>query len=459
MYTMKRINLFFNLGLLMLAACEELVEVDYPLNQLGTTQVFEDVQTANSALAGLYASLSDQSIISGGSYSGAGPLLGSYTDDLDCYYYDQNGVADIYRNQQMETNTSIENIWNTAYQQVYYANSIIHGVEQSVRLSEGDKNRIKGEVLVIRSLIYFYLQQLFDDIPYTASLDYEYNRNLGKTEGSVLLEQLKLDLTEAISLLDDNYRDPERIYPNRKVAQLLLARIYLIGGEWLSAEQMADTIIQSPLYIFQTDIQEVFHKSGKHILWQLKPENEGDATEEAMFFYFTNSAPNSYVLTQNLLDTFDDEDLRKQNWMASVTFEEQTWYRPFKYKNYINGANSDEYSIVFRFEEVYFIMAEALAKQNRFEEALPYLNATRERSGLSSLASLSGEEFINELLAEKRREFFAESGLRFLDLKRMDMLNELSIIKPNWKEYKSIWPLPQNELLLNRNLSPQNSGY
>jgi hypothetical protein len=144
--------------------------------------------------------------------------------------------------------------------------------------------------------------------------------------------------------------------------------------------------------------------------------------------------------------------------MALVTFEGQNWYRPDKYKN-LPGDNTNEYSVVFRLEEVYFIMAEALAKQNRFDEALPYLDATRRRAGLTALTSLTGEAFNSKLLAEKRREFFAESGLRFLDLKRWGRLSELSVVKPNWQDYKQVWPLPQKELLLNANLSPQNPGY
>ncbi len=454
---MRKIFKLLCLGLLF-PACENLVEVDYPNNQIGTSQVFEDLQTANAALAGLYAGLRDQSFITGGSYYGAGALLASYADDLDCYFYDQNGVVDLYNNQQQQTNSNIETIWNTAYQQVYYANSIIYGAEHSTALSDGDKNRIKGEALLVRSLIYFYLQQLFGDIPFTASLDYEHNRKLSKTDAASVVTQLETDLAAAVSLLTDDYRDPERIYPNRKVAQLLLARVYLIRQEWSLAEQTAQSILQSPLYQLHPDLGEVFHKSGTHILWQLKPQNSGDATTEAPFYYFTNSTPNSYVLSQNLLNSFAENDLRKTYWMVSETFEGQNWFRPSKYKN-LPGDNTDEYSVVFRLEEVYFIMAEALAKQNRFGEALPYLDATRRRAGLSPLTSLTGEAFNSELLAEKRREFFAESGLRFLDLKRWGRLSDLSAVKPNWKDYKQVWPMPHKELLLNANLSPQNPGY
>lgn len=454
---MKKIYLFFWIGALLLTACESLIEVDAPTNQLGTPQVFEDIRTANAALGSLYAALRDQSIVRQGSYDEAGTLLGSYADDLDCYNQTQNSAMDIYQNQQQESNTNIKTIWDRSYKQVYYANSIIHGVENSSALSDNDKKRIKGEAIVVRSLIYFYMQQIFGDIPYTSSLDYEYNRTIGKTEAAKLMEQLETDVREAVDMLEDNYRHAERIYLNRKAAQLLLARIYLTREKWTLAEQTAGDILESPLYELENDINKVFHKSGKHILWQQKPDKSGNPVAAATFYYFNDVAPHAYALTQDLVETFDNDDLRKQLWMAEVTFNDNVWFRPNKYKNRANNTN--EYSIIFRLEEACFIMAEALARQNRFDEALPYLNATRKRAGLTAFTSLSGEDFINELLAEKRREFFTESGHRFLDLKRWGRLNELSALKPNWKEYKQVWPLPQSELLLNPNLNPQNKGY
>ncbi|WP_321996549.1 RagB/SusD family nutrient uptake outer membrane protein [Draconibacterium orientale] len=456
---MKYIYLLFCFGAFLLTACKELVDVDAPTNQLGTEQVFESPETANAALAGLYAELRDGSIITGAGFYTTGTLLASYTDELDCYTNDQDGILDIYRNLQQETNTVISNIWNTAYGQVYYANSIIYGATHSTKLSDTEKNQITGEALLIRSLIYFYLQQVFGDIPYSTSLDYEYNRNLTKTDASAVLEQLETDVTEAVSLLEDEYRDSERIYLNRKAAQLLLARICLLREEWVLAEQTASTILQSPLYEFEEDISEVFHKTGQHILWQLEPENDGDATEEASFYYFTDAVPSAYTLAPDLVNSFDSNDLRRQEWMAEVSFDGESWYRPFKYKNKDNGANDNEYSVVFRLAEPCFIMAEALIRQNRQNEALPYLNAIRERAGLTALTSLSDEDFINELLAEKRREFFTEFGHRFLDLKRTGHLNELRAVKTNWEDYMQVWPLPQNELLLNPNLTPQNASY
>ncbi|MBW8324314.1 MAG: RagB/SusD family nutrient uptake outer membrane protein [Prolixibacteraceae bacterium] len=455
---MKKIYFLSFLGALLLTSCEALVEVDNPTNQLGTSQVFEDAQTANAALAGLCAGLRDQSLVSGAGYYTAGTLAASYAGDLDCYNNDQNGIMDIYLNQQQQTNTVIANLWNTAYTQVYYANAIIRGAENSTALSAGDRTRLKGEALLVRSLLYFYLQHFFGDIPYTASTDYGHNRDLSKTGAKALLELLEIDLKEAVSLLEDNYRDAQRIYPNRKVAELVLAKVYLSQQKYQQAEQLALGILQSPLYHFQPDLNEVFHKTGSHILWQLSPQNSGDATKEASFYYFSGAAPHAYTLTPDLVSCFADGDLRKQSWMALASFNGDSWYRPNKYKN-LSGTNTNEYSVVFRLEEVYFILAEALAKQNRTGEALPYLNATRERAGLTALNSLSTEDFMNELLAEKRREFFTEFGHRFFDLKRLGRLDELKTVKPNWESFKSLWPLPQKELLLNTSLYPQNPGY
>jgi len=454
---MNKLYILGYLGCLLLTACEDLVEVTDPANQLGTKQVFEDVRTANSALAGLYAPLRDGSVISGADYYSACTLLGAYSDDLECFTNDQNSSMDIYRNQPLSTNSLIAVLWNAAYKQIYYANSIIYGAEQSVKLSASDKDRIKGEALMVRSLIYYYLQQLFGDVPYTTSLNYEYNRTIGKTNGADLLEQLEEDLKEAVGLLTDDYRDTERIYPNRKVAQLLLSQVYLLRENWPMAEETAEDILSSPLYDFEPDIDAVFQKGGRHILWQLKPQNSGDPTREATFYYFEGAAPHAFALTEDLVATFSDADLRKQSWMEEVTFNEDSWFRPYKYKNRSNNTN--EYSVVFRLAGAYFIIAEALARQDRFVEALPFLNATRERAGLNGLSDLTGQDFFDALSAEKRREFFTEGGQRFMDLKRWGRLGDLSALKPNWEAHNYVWPLPQGEMLLNPNLKPQNQGY
>lgn len=441
--------------LLNLVSCEKLIEVDVPDNQIPSGMVFENVQTADAALAALYAGMRDKSPVAG---NNSGALLGIYTDDLDFYASaGSNGSFDLYKNQHIATNTDIYSYWSDAYGQIYVANAIIEGVERSPLLSVQDKNRVKGEALLMRGMIFFYLWQVFGDIPYPNSTNYKVNQSLAKTSALEVATKLEGDLHEAVGLLNNEYRNSERIYPNKKVAQLMLAKVYILQKRWADAEVVLKSIVQSPLYQFQNDITKVFIKSSAHILWQLKPKS-GFPTSESMAYYFAGAAPSTYALTQNLVNAFSPGDLRKQNWMVPVSVGQNTWYRTDKYKNRINDLT--EYSVVFRLEEVYLLLAEALTQQNKISETLPYINATRQRAGLTPLtSSITKEVLLSEILLENRKEFFTEMGHRFLDLKRLDRLHDLITVKPNWKDYHKLWPLPQQELLLNPNLNPQNTGY
>lgn len=437
-------------------SCEKLIEVDLPNNQIDQTKVFEDVQTANAALAGLYAGLYDDSPLSGDQ---TGSLLGTYTDDLTFYpQTNTDGTLDLYNNTLIAGNPKIYSYWSSAYQKIYMANAIIEGVEKSQSISSNDKMRLKGEALLVRSILFYILQQTFGDIPLTLSTDYQINKNLGKTSSVDILKKLEHDLVQCRDLLQDDYRNNERIYPNRKVADLILAKVFILQHRWNDAETLLKAIIQSPLYPFQTDLTKVFTNSSKNILWQLKPKNSGDATKEAKLYYFANSAPPTFALSSNLANVFSNVDKRKLNWIASVTVGSNSWFRSYKYKN--QSSNLTEYSIVFRLEEVYLLLAEVLAYQNKNDEALPYLNATRQRAGLTSLSGqFSQTEIVDEILLESRKEFFCEHGHRFFDLKRNGRLNTLVGIKVNWKDFHSLWPLPQKELTLNPNMNPQNTGY
>lgn len=435
-------------------SCEKLIEAELPGNQMNTSLVFSDVQTANAALSGLYAGLWDSSPLSGDM---SGQLLGIYTDDLDYFSLSNTQYVDLFLNQQMDNNNAILNYWVAAYQKIYMANAILEGVERSATIQAADKSRLTAETLMLRSVLLLYLVQVYGDIPYPVSTSYEVNMSLPKTSQAEVLKLLETDLTKALTMLDDAYRNGERIFVNRKTAQVYLAQTMLLQQKWAAAEAQLREVTGSPLYVFQNDLTKVFEKTGKHILWQLKPKNATDATKEAILYYFTG-IPAGPALSSTLVSSFGAGDLRKSQWMSTVQAGGNTWYRANKYKN--RTSNTTEYSVVLRLEEVYLMLAEALSQQNKSAEALPYVNATRVRAGLAALkATPDVPSLKSEILAEYRREFFTEMGCRFFSLKRMDRLNDLTATKPNWKVRDSRWPIPQKELLLNPALKPQNDGY
>lgn len=440
-----------------LQSCENRLEVDPPINQINAAQVFEAVSTADAALSGLYVEMQAYSLING-TYAGTGALLGSYTDELQAYGNTQNYDVDLYKNVQTSENTRIKAVWNTAYKQIYMANAILEGVNNSTALLETDKKRIKGEALFIRSLLYYYLTQIFGDIPYATGTDYGVNQSLAKTSETEMLPHIKNDLLLANSLLSNTYRSPERIYPNRYSAAVLLATVYMDMHQWSDAEVLLKEVKQSPLLVWEPEVSKTFKMTGKHILWQLKPLKPGNATNEATIYHFTTAVPNAYSLSETLVNAFDITDLRRQNWIKTITINQKAYYKVDKYKNI--SSNSDECSVVFRLEEIYLLLAEALVQQNKRAEALPYLNAVKQKAGIAMVPeNTSKEVLLNEILTENRKEFFTEKGIRFLSLKRAAKLETLNTAKPNWQIHHQRWPLPQSELTLNPRLNPQNNGY
>lgn len=437
-------------------SCDNLIEVDLPANQIASELVFADVKTADAALAGVYAGLWNNSPLSGDKF---GVLLGLYTDDLDLYATTAtNGIPEIFYNQLIPNNPIVYGQWSSAYQLVYSCNAIIEGCNRSHLLGNDDKKRIKGEALLIRSILLYNMQQLFGEIPYPISTNYLLNQSLPKKTENEVLELLGSDLAQCSEALTDAYRNTERIYINKKVAQLMLAKVYLLQQRWVESEHLLKQIINNGLYQIQNDVSKTFKKSGSNILWQLKPYHNDDSTKEAIAYYFDYMPPYNFALSDDLVNCFSPSDLRKDIWITPITFAGTTWYRAYKYKNLFD--NADEYSIVFRIEEAYLLMAETLCRQNKTTEALPFLNAIRIRAALPEIASpISQEALLSEILLENRREFFTEMGHRFFDLKRMNSLDQLSLTKPNWNVGDQRWPIPEKELLLNPNLNPQNDGY
>src|SRR5690606_28065296 len=135
------------------------------------------------------------------------------------------------------------------------------------------------------------------------STDYKRNNTIQKTTSHEVLSNMERDLLEVSTLLQNEYRNTERIYPNRMAAKLLLARVYMSKQEWNKAENTLNEIVQSPLYQWEPDITRVFQKAGKHVLWQLKPHNNA-SLQQTSTYYFTNSTPNIYGASASLINSF-----------------------------------------------------------------------------------------------------------------------------------------------------------
>lgn len=456
---MKNSKIFFVLAVgAIFFSCSDFTEVDLPQTQLTGTAVYEDETTAIAALADIYARMRDQGVISGNT-DGLSMLMGLYSDELT-YYGDAISPMDAFFNHSLiPSNEFVSSLWGNAYAQIYATNAILEGVSGSSKITGETRDRLLGEALFIRALLHFYLTNLYGDIPYITTTDYQINSSISRMKEEVVYDNILKDLHEAGELLPANYPTEGRFRANKAVVQAFLARVLLYREQWALAESEATKVINNSDYSLVSDLDAVFLKESPSTIWQLHSGLAGVNTLEAQIFIFTGS-PVILTASNNLVNAFANNDLRKQFWLKSVTDGTHTWYHPNKYKLKENTGVAQECSIILRLEEQYLIRAEARAQQGNLAGAREDLNKIRNRAGLSNISTTNQSELLSAILRERRLELFSELGHRWFDLKRTGNAdNVLSTLKPAWQNRNLLLPLPEKELILNSNLRPQNPGY
>ncbi|MBC5836707.1 RagB/SusD family nutrient uptake outer membrane protein [Flavobacterium muglaense] len=459
----KNIGLLIVLGMitaLYSSSCDSFVAVDLPNNQLTGVVVFQDPTTADAAMRNVYASLRDSGILTGSAF-GLSYRLGCYADELDFYGSASNSTYDFYNNSLLPLNQAIKTYWNTTYNQVYAVNAVLEGITASTKIPKEDANRLKGEALFVRAFLHFYMVNLYGDVPYITTTDYQLNKSVSRKTTQEVYQLIISDLEAASTLLPENYYGSGRARPNKATVLALMARVYLYTEAWGEAANAASAVLnQTSLYTDEPDIKKVFLKGCKETIWQLTPNPEGKNTFEAASFTILAAPPANVALTESLVQSFSNTDLRKTAWIGSITNNTTRFYFAKKYSQYNPGSVSTEYSIIFRLAEIYLIRAEARAHQGETINALDDLNHVRQGAGLVPLNGLNQQQLLTAIMKERRWELFTEFGHRFFDLKRTGTLDaELEGSKLGWDSTDRLFPIPEDELSLNPNLLPQNTGY
>jgi len=453
------IRSFCYLTALFVFSCTSFVEVDLPKSQLATSAVFEDYSTASAALLNIYANIRDKGIITG-TGTGISNQLGNYADEIQSNESPTNPSINFYKNSLLPTNTVVSGYWNASYSQIYAANAIIEGIAKSKTLTAEQKKQLEGEALFIRALSHFYLTNLFGDIPYITDTDYKKNSTAIRISTVQVYEKMVSDLENAVIMLPANYLEADRTRPNSRTASALLARVHLFKKEYPQAANAASSVLNNDQLYSMEPLDKAFFLTSHETIWQLQSGAAGRNTAEASYFTFTSVPPPLVSLSTNLVNSFEIADLRRSNWIKTITKGTLNYYHVYKYKENGPTSVSKEYSIVFRIAEQYLIRSEARVFQGDFIGAKEDLNKIRNRAGLGNTTAQTEQEILNAIQDERRHEFFTEYGHRFFDLKRMGRLDSvLGTSKPGWDTTDNLFPLPQSELSTNPALGNQNPGY
>lgn len=450
-------------------SCKKLIEIPQPDSTITTEKVFTSGDIAAQAISGLYYSMAngrDPNLTVGGMTI----YTGFSSDELVLYNLTNTNALEFYQNDLSPFNVQLlPRLWRTPFTNIYQANAIIEGLQNSASVSDSVRSELLSEAKFVRAFLNFNLTNLYGDIPYLANTSWRENNLLSRLPVSQVYQNIVADLKDAQNHLVEDFSvgKGERIVPNRWTATALLARVYLYLEDWTDAETQATQVINSP-YFSLVSLDDVFKANSSEAIWQLQHDNTtftGTATTEGWTIIPINNQPLAYISSQ-LLNAFEPEDNRKNSWVNSRLINGINYHYPFKYKigrvESVFGGAYSEYNTVFRLAEQYLIRAEARAHQDKLAEAISDLNIIRHRAGLPDYSGSTDnkDSIIAAIMHEDQIEFFAEWGHRWLDLKRWGKIDE--VIAPikggNWKITDKLYPIPLSELLTAPNVV-QNQGY
>lgn len=470
------VHIFFMICILLFSGCTSFIEIDPPKNQVVSKSVFISNETAIAALTGIYAQISRDGF--GSTISLTSGLAG---DELK--NYSTNSVpTQFYQNVPLARDAYSNTIWTQAYSYIYQANTVLEGCAASSALSGPVKKQLMAEAHFIRAFSYFYLVNLYGEVPLLTTTNYEKNAVSPRVPVSEVYQQITTDLQYAADNLPENYVDAastgestERIRANRFTALALLARVYLYDRSWELAINTAKILIDQTATYDTVSLNSAFLNNNKEAIWQLQmvtpPPTSNQSTWEATNYVLITRPNNAgttktNTISHNLQISFENGDKRFSNWIGTYTDvtvnPNISYYFPNKYK--INtSAVPTERSTVLRLAEQYLIRAEASAQLNDLDQANKDTNIVRKRAGLAPLAITDKESMLTAILRERQVELFTEWGHRWFDLKRSGKIDAvMSNVLPDkggmWKSSMALWPIPQSDIDNNPNLK-QNSDY
>lgn len=462
-----------------------------PISALTTSNFYKKAADAEAGLAGAYSFGQSEF------YIWDFEIIGDIQSD-NCYAGGNSGdVQNIDNFKLTPTNGNVTRDWAYIYRVIASTNAVLDNVPNITdpALNEQRKNEILAEAKFLRALHYFNLVIIYGEVPLSLSASQELF--LPRESVKNVYTQIEKDLTEAEAFLSVTAKYAGQA--TKGAAQALLAKVYAQQGKYDVALQACNKVLPSKFggsgsgnYDLLTDYE---------FLWDNKHKNSVESIFEiqhnSTLAGFGNWGINLYLpfsLTgdtwakfanpsNDLIDFFrtQGDSVRLH---ASVFFENTvasnstpppytaaTQPVPFSYKWRMTGGgnwNGDCNTILIRLADIILLKAEALNRLGQTTEAMALVNQVRTRVKLPAISASNQADAAMLILNERRLELAFE-GQRWLDLLRSGNENLFGVMNKlkdpsgtplnyNVSESKLIFPVPQTERDLNKNLT-QNPGY
>lgn len=309
-------------------------------------------------------------------------------------------------------------IWYDGYRHIFYTNVIIKNIYDAIDGTTAEKDAIYSEAATVRATEYFNLLTVFGNaynpevnpqdlgIPLVVATDVTVPvppRSSLQASFEVIIDDLK----NAVEKLPETQSYPWRV--NKYGAAGMLARVYLYIHDYEKANQYATIALSSP--------------SPNKILNYLNLTNSTfpNVSENSEKIWMDNTLLANEYYSQDLLDLYDRANDTRIS-MFTSTNNSGFVNRPTNRRN--TGVS---------YPEMYLIQAECAARIGNIESALGIVNMIRAKRLPDTVADLvleasTPEESLKTVLEERRREL-AYTGLRWYDMKRLDMEGRMPTVK------------------------------
>jgi tetratricopeptide (TPR) repeat protein len=313
--------------------------------------------------------------------------------------------------------------WQNEYTIIYNANVVLDNIGKIIRdtSNAAEWDNCKGSALVFRAKSFYEIAQIWakaydsatasTDLGIPLRLTSDFNVKSVRSSVQQTYNQIISDLKESIPLLPDKPVFPYR--PSRCAAYGLLARTYLVMGNYQLAGSYADSALQingALLDYNELDTTSVY------------PFQSVEFTNPEDIMYSTCQGVDGDIIPWDaridsvLYRSYDVNDLRK-----SIFFGPN----PDGFSYYFKGndeANGYVYNGIAT-DELYLIRAEGNARLGHIENALDDLNtllSNRYKAGtFIPYTTNNTNDVLNLILTERRKELVFRM-LRFSDIKRLN---------------------------------------
>lgn len=373
-------------------------------------------------------------------------------------------------------------IWQNYYSTIGFLNALIDQMKDIKDGTSDEQDRILGEMKVHRAFYFFKLLEYF--APYeNADLGIPVYLHSGEKVLGVpmprrpQIEVYKViidDLKTALSLVQQSApRASFNIFYNERYINNLIAQVYWWKAEsaaketsdYKDAKQFSLAAIKNVAPLLPKTTADInMTARGMNIQYPAFYQSGNMYGEIAPIYGSTldyvGFQPAGITVSPNLYNLFTTNDIRKAAYFNGNAIS-SSWPEgaPFGPKNV--------HIYLFQPEEAYLILAEAQYRLNETNDCIQTLNEFKNLRNSGTADGLNGDPLLQEIINERRREFFTNSDKRWLDLKRYGRITisrSLSFFGKNYsisvkpKDFHYALPIPLTELQQNNQMI-QNDGW